>query len=100
MSAASSFETGSDWCIIAYDACCQIAEPLVSTPLPTPGFSLPEFSMPGFSMPTASPSETPTFDVSNNVDPSYCFICREGSDYGGDDYCSRQALSFVLQCTS
>lgn len=52
MSAASSFEAGSDWCIITYDACCLTQV----TPAPNP---LPTVDVSSF-MPTASPSETPT----------------------------------------
>ena len=100
MSLASLTEAGSNWCIDAYVSfapyCCQIIEAPVPTPLPT-NMELPEFSM---SMPTASSSETPTFDVStfpptaadDNDDLSYCFICQEGSDYGGDDYCITHPL--------
>jgi hypothetical protein len=98
MSAASSFEAGSDWCIIAYDACCLTQ----GTPAPNP---LPTVDVSSF-MPTAtSPSETPTLapttssffsptplPVDDKQDPSYCFICQEGSDYGGDDYCITHPL--------
>ena len=53
MSAASSFEAGSDWCIIVHDACCLTQ----GTPVPNP---LPTVDVSSF-MPTAtSPSETPT----------------------------------------
>jgi hypothetical protein len=54
------------------------------------------------SMPiTVSPSETLTiapttssfFSPTSTSFPEPCFICQEGRDYGGDDYCSRYPLS-------
>jgi hypothetical protein len=81
MSAASSFEAGSDWCIVAYDACCLPQTEVTTAPtvLPTTAPTLlPTVEVISFmSMPiTVSPSETLTIAGDPYGHPSHCYKGR------------------------